>query len=159
MTDFNNTLLDIAAKIVSLEKRIELLEAQSFTARLGWGNWTPTSPGASWTNITALSLVECSYYQLTNAVTCWGAVGIQWTSAGALVNTEFDLTLPVAANFTAARDCVGFFFRYNIDYAQQFGPGQVTGDVATDNAHFRFLVDGVAGSTITFYFHFSYLLE
>jgi hypothetical protein len=107
--------------------------------------WTPSITNG--TNTASSTAVECLFSRVANQITFAGAVTITPTLPA--TETRFTLSLPVASNFTLARDAAGTF--WSITSATQNQGGSILGDTATDTLAFRMTPASTTAST----YHFS----
>lgn len=76
---------------------------QTIFARTQNGTYTPTLSNA--TNVAASTVYALSWFRVGNTVTVSGVIDIDVTTLSA--QTDFDLSLPVASNFTLLQDAGG----------------------------------------------------
>jgi len=69
---------------------------------LDQGTYTPTLTAIS--NITTLTSAQCQYMRVGNVVTVSGQIDVAATSAGF---AQYGISLPIASDFTAPRQCGG----------------------------------------------------
>lgn len=104
-TPDNGSLLELSEfdGIDSYEsKKITLAALVALINNVDSGTYTPTVAGS--VNITSVTAYVCSYMKVGNIVTVAGRVDVDPTSTG---NTQFEMTLPIASDFTNQNQCAG----------------------------------------------------
>lgn len=111
------------------------------------GTYTPTLTNV--TNVAASTAFLCQYMRVGSVVTVSGEVSIDPTAAGAL---ELGMTLPIASNFTAVRQCGGT--------SAVAGVAGLVGTILADTTNDRASVQLIAVDTANrnHFFSFTYLI-
>ena len=106
------------------------------------GAYTPT--GYAWDNITSVTAMALHYQRIGNIVHVFGTVQAQHTTAG--VFTGFQLSLPVASNFTAGGDLSGTAVGRRTAGSNVAVPVNIAADPTNDRAWLTMTAPGVAAN-------------
>lgn len=109
------------------------------------GTWTPTLDPT--TNVAASTAYLGQYMRIGNVVHCSVRADIDVTAA---TTTVLGISLPIASNFGANRDCVG------VGAGVTGGAGEIRANVAGDRAEFAYVSTVTANNA--FYLIFSYVI-
>jgi hypothetical protein len=123
--------------------------ASSSLPTLTSGTYTPTVTGVS--NVDSVSAYSCIYMRVGSVVQVSGTISVNPTTNG--IATSFDVSLPVASNFTAVTDCAGVVGVQSTGVA--YG-GEVDANTTDDRAAMRILATGTGAGD--YYFIFSYVV-
>lgn len=113
--------------------------------------WTPTITNGS--NTASSTAVECLFTRVGNQVTFAGQVAITPTLAA--TETRITMSLPVASDFTVARDAGGTF--WSSTSATQNQGGAILGEPTADALAFR--MTPATNTLSTYYFSGSYRVK
>jgi hypothetical protein len=113
--------------------------------------WTPSLTNG--TNAASSTAVECLFTRVGNQVTFAGQVGITPTLAA--TETRITMSLPVASDFTVARDAGGTF--WSSTSATQMQGGVILGEATADALAFR--MTPATNTASTYYFSGSYRVK
>ena len=113
------------------------------------GTYTPTLTNVA--NIDSSASSNCQYMRVGNVVTVSGQVTIDPTVVS--TNTELYMSLPIASDLSAGRNCSGTFASNSISTTNV---GSIFSETTLNVANFRFM-SNVATST-NFFFTFTYII-
>jgi hypothetical protein len=108
------------------------------------GTYTPTLTNTL--NVAASTAVTCQYMRVGKVVTVSGQVNIDATATG---DTVLGVSLPIASNFGAGRQCGGVFSK---TFTASANAGAIYGDATNNRATFRINSDTTADQGYTFTF-------
>lgn len=117
---------------------------------VGSGTYTPSGTGL--TNVSALTPSAAQWTRVGNVVTVSGSVSVTPT-AGAPTKTTFNLTLPIASNFTATNQVGGAGGR---NLAAQVEAALVLADATNDQATIAFMATATGAATL--YYSYTYVV-
>ena len=110
------------------------------------GNWTPVVSGETYSETVAI--VGANYSRVGSIVTCSLMIDLELDAAE--TQADFQFSLPVASNFTNAKDAFGIV-AYNNDKTELVAWG-INADTATDN-----IIIGVESTSTGHAYQFLYL--
>jgi hypothetical protein len=140
ITDFGLSLIDDANAAAAL--------TTLGIPTLASGTYTPTIAGI--TNVSGSSSNLIQWMRVGNVVTVSGFVSVTATATG---STEFEITLPVASDFTQTYQCGGG----GSNAEATLSPVHIIADVANNRAQLTFIA-GTTGSRAVI-FNFTYLVN
>jgi hypothetical protein len=109
------------------------------------GTYTPTLSAV--TNIASVTSDVCQYIEADTVVTVSGAVSVTTTTSG---TSRFRVSLPIASNFAATRQCAG------VGISTSLVPAHIEADITNNEAVFFF--NAPSGTSFGFTFTFTYLV-
>lgn len=114
-----------------------------------FASWTPTLTNGA--NVAASTAFLSNYLEFGTHVIGWGIVDIDPTAA-ADTSTVLGISLPVASNFAASQDCVGFVVASGAQRA-----GMILADIVNDRATVTFASEVTANTQFAFGFFYKKL--
>lgn len=120
------------------------------------GTWAPAFTNLSGGLNTVISAEQWNYVRTGSIVTCFGSCAVD-TNAGAGVQENFQVDLPIASNFTGGNVCSAAGSAIG-DQATRWQGGFIEPDLASVTGKITTYFDILPLQTIIASFHFSYLI-
>ena len=120
------------------------------TQTISSGTYTPTLTNGA--NVASSTAAICNYSRVGNVITVSGSVNVDPTST--TTDSQIDLTLPIASNFTLATDLRGVATQESVTTS---GSGYVYPDTTNDRAVIRFV--SISAAAYNLFFTFQYLVK
>lgn len=112
------------------------------------GTYTPTASGT--VNLDAITPLACQWMRVGNVATVSGEVTVDPTSVAL---TQFELSLPVASDFTLQNQLAG---TAGVNYGPPANMLPIRGSVANNTALFQWTTTGTSSTNC--WFHFTYVV-